>query len=26
LGGGGYNRRNIAVGWSRVVEEMLTHR
>jgi len=22
LGGGGYNRRNIAVGWSRVVREM----
>lgn len=25
LGGGGYNRRNIAVGWSRVVQEMLIH-
>lgn len=24
LGGGGYNRANIAVGWSRVVQEMLT--
>jgi acetoin utilization protein AcuC len=23
LGGGGYNRRNIAVGWSRVVQEMV---
>jgi len=24
LGGGGYNRGNIAVGWSRVVKELLT--
>ena len=23
LGGGGYNRRNIAIGWSRVVQEMV---
>lgn len=23
LGGGGYNRRNLAVGWSRVVQEMV---
>lgn len=23
LGGGGYNRRNIAMGWSRVVQEMV---
>ncbi|MGB5592342.1 MAG: acetoin utilization protein AcuC, partial [Gammaproteobacteria bacterium] len=25
LGGGGYNRGNIAVGWSRVVQELLSH-
>ncbi len=25
LGGGGYNRRNIALGWSRVVKEMVEH-
>jgi acetoin utilization protein AcuC len=25
LGGGGYNRNNIARGWSRVVQEMLEH-
>jgi len=25
LGGGGYNRRNLAVGWSRVVMEMVAH-